>query len=230
MPLADEIAGHRDVILAELDAVHNYYVNTKAAWRIVQEFIERGGTVTVHNHSTGDITTENELPGMAQFYVTEYLAVSTFQQFVSLFEDFLFGIMRQWLLAYPQSLGRKQLPISVVLEAADLAAVKLVAVNRELNDLNYKKVREWFTYLNELVNLGCPTDDEIAQLAEIKATRDVYVHNRGIASPIYEEKSGAKTRAAAGARLEIPEHYHRQGWDLIRKVVLDVSAAAMAKA
>lgn len=229
MPLADEIAKHRDVILADLDAVHDYYANTKAAWRIVQRYIERGGKVRIHNMPTGHITTEKELPGKAQFYITEYLVASTFQQFASLFEDFVFGVMRQWLLAYPQSLARKQLPFSVILEAADLKAVKLEAVNRELNELNYKKVREWFAYLEGMAKLKCPTDDEIDRLTEIKATRDVYVHNRGVASSIYEEKSGAKKRCKAGERLEIPEHYHRESWELIRKVVTDLSAAAIAK-
>jgi hypothetical protein len=230
MPLADELARHRDLILGDLDAAHDYYTNTRAAWRIVRRYISDGGTVSVRNRSAGNVSTHHDLPAKAQLYVTEYLAVATLQQFVTLFEDFVFGVMRHWLLAYPQRLDRKQVPMSLVLSAADLAEVKLAAVNRELNELSYKRVRDWFAYLDDMVKLGCPTADEIDRLAEVKATRDVFVHNRGVASPTYEEKAGAKKRGKAGDKLDVPEHYHREGWELIKKVVSDVSAAAIAKA
>src|SRR5262249_16452549 len=143
-PLAEDLAQLREVILADLDAVQDYYANTKAAWRIVQRYIERGGKVKVHNMPTGNVTTEAELPGKAQLYITTYLSASSFQQFVSLFEDFLFGLMRRWLLFFPQKLGKKQLPVSVVFAAVDLREVKLAAVNKELHELSYKNVRDWF--------------------------------------------------------------------------------------
>lgn len=143
MSLAEELTRHRDLILSELDAAHDYYTNTLGAWRVVHQVIKRGATITIRNASTGNVTTQADLPDKAVVYA-RYLMVATFQQFVSLFEDFLFGVMRHWLLAFPQRLGRKQIPVSVVLSAADLDAVKLEAVNRELNELNYKRVREWF--------------------------------------------------------------------------------------
>ncbi len=230
MPLADEIARLRDAALADLDASHDYYANTQAAWRFVVQYIKRGGKARVHNTATGNLTTEKELPGKAQLYVTEYLTAATFQQFVSLFEDFIFGVLRQWLLTYPQRLERKQIPVSLVLDAADLGSVKLAVVNRELNELSYRKVREWFAYLEDLVKLGCPTADEIDRLAEIKATRDVYVHNRGVAGAAYVEKAANKRRCDVGQKLDLPEPYHRESWRLIRKVVSEVAAAAVAKA
>ena len=110
MSLADEIAGLRDAVLADLDAAHDYYANTKAAWRVVLRYMKRGGKVRIHNSATGNVTTEKELPGKARLYVTENLRAATLQQFVSLFEEFVFGVLRQWLLAYPQRLERKQAP------------------------------------------------------------------------------------------------------------------------
>src|SRR4051794_26227587 len=101
MPLADDLTKHRDLIVVDLDAGHDYYTKTKAAWRIVLRYINKGGTISVRNRSTGNVSTHQDLPSKAQAYVTEYLAVATFQQFVSLFEDFVFGVMRHWLLAYP---------------------------------------------------------------------------------------------------------------------------------
>lgn len=230
MSLAIDLRDHRDSVLAELAAVHDYYVNTKRAWRIVQGMVSRRGRFTAFNAATGNRTTEHDLPQKAQLYVADYLAGATFQQFVSLFEDFTFGVMRSWLLAYPQRLERKQVPASLVLRATSLEAVKIALVSRELNEIRYRNVRDWFTELEQMVKLGCPSGDEIERLAEIKASRDVLVHNRGLANVIYEEKAAGRKRYVAGEKLEIPETYHRESWELIRKVVADVSTAAIAKA
>jgi len=57
----------------------------------------------------------------------------------------------------------------------------------------------------------------------------VFVHNRGIASKTYEAKAGKIARYKDGQRIDIPEHYHRETWELIRKVITDISNAAIAK-
>lgn len=77
--------------------------------------------------------------------------------------------------------------------------------------------------------LGCPTAMEIERIAEAKAARDVLIHNRGIANKTYREKAGNLARFHAGEKVNIPEQYHRATWELIRKVVSDVTTAALAK-
>jgi len=230
MSLANALVTHRDRILADLDAAHDYYVNSIYSWRFLLKAITNGRRVRIQNKRTRNTTTQVELPDLIKSYVKDNLASSTYQQFVSLFEDFLFGLMRLWLQAYPHSLAKKQLPVSAVLEATDLESLKLVAVNREVNELNYRKLREWFAYLDGLAKLGCPSLDVIDRLAEIKAARDVHVHNRGIANTVYVEKSGALRRCQVGERLPLPEAYHYESWELIRKVVADVSSSAISKA
>jgi hypothetical protein len=80
------------------------------------------------------------------------------------------------------------------------------------------------------VKLGCPTQDEIDRIGEAKASRDILAHNRGLANQIYLLKAGKFARFADGQKLDIPEHYHRETWELIRKVIADVFGAAAAKA
>jgi len=155
---------------------------------------------------------------------------STFQHFVALFEDFVFALLRCWLAAYPGSLSRKLVEVSAVLAAPDKRAIILTVVDKELNELKYERLADWFAYLERLTNLGRPAADEIRQLAEIKASRDVLVHNNGIANATYVSKAGTRARYREGERLEIPEQYHRASWEIITKVVRDVSAAAIGKA
>jgi hypothetical protein len=230
MALADDIVRLRGAILADLDAVHDYFAHTWAAWQIVQSRAGRDKGLSVHNKVTGNTASGTQLVNLTPRYVNDYLAVATFQQTISLFEDFVFGLLRLWLLQHPHKLFSKNLPVSVLYEVPTLDAARLVAVNQEINAQSYKKVREWFAYLSSVVKLDCPTSEEIDRLAEIKASRDILVHNRGTATAVYEEKAGRLKRAVAGDRLDLPRAYHRESWELIRKVVGDLGTAAAAKA
>jgi hypothetical protein len=101
---------------------------------------------------------------------------------------------------------------------------------KEVNEVLYDRPAAWFEYLDGLAKLGCPSPEEITRIAEAKASRDVLVHNRGVANKTYEVKAGTLARYKDGRRIDIPERYHRETWELFRKVVADVSNAAVAKA
>ncbi len=229
MALADEIQDLANDILCDLDAIHDYCTYTKRVWRLLQQIVKEGRKFAFRNLTTGTQVDEQVLLGLAQRYLTDYLMSSTFQHFVSLFEDFFFGLLRQWLAAYPKSLSKKQVELDAILEAPDKSSIVLAVVDKELNELKYKRVADWFAYLDRLTKLGCPTSDETEQLAEIKASRDILVHSKGIANATYLEKAGSRARCKAGERLEVPEHYHRESWEIIKKVVRNVSSAAINK-
>jgi hypothetical protein len=117
-----------------------------------------------------------------------------------------------------------------ILELPDKNAITGLVVRKELNEVLYDRPTEWFAYLEDKAKLGCPTADEIERIAEAKASRDVLVHNKGIANKSYESKAAKLARFREGDKISIVEHYHRETWELIRKVVTDVSNAAIAKA
>jgi hypothetical protein len=117
-----------------------------------------------------------------------------------------------------------------VLQAPDKDTITQLVVNKELSEVLFERPAAWFVYLESKVKLGCPSAVEIERIAEAKASRDVLVHNRGIASKTYETKAGRLARFKDGDRIDIPEPYHREIWELIRKVVTDISNAAIAKA
>jgi hypothetical protein len=229
MALSDDIRALRDRALADINSIHDYYVETKVAWRIVDEVVASGHAFTIKNKTTGTVSTQRDLAARSRGYVSGQLAEATFQQFISTFESFFFDLLRLWLMAYPRSLLGKKVDFKEVLDAPDKDAIALLVVNKELNEVLYERPAGWFAYLEEKVKLGCPTADEIDRIAEAKASRDILVHNRGIAGKAYESKAGKFARFTDGQRIDIPERYHRETWELIRKVVTDVSNAAMAK-
>ena len=230
MTLPDEIRSLRDRALNELNTAHDYYVNTQAAWIIVQKYIGQGNTFTIKNRITSTITGQDNLATMARGYVTEQLAEATFQQFVAIFENFFFDLLRLWLVAHPRNLIGKKVDFKAILEAPDIDSITRMVVDKELNEVLYERPAGWFAYLEDKVKLGCPSVDEIERIAEAKASRDALVHNRGVAGKTYESKAGKLARYAEGQTIDIPEAYHRGVWELIRKVVSEVSDAAIAKA
>ena len=229
MVLSDDIRSLRDRVLADLNSSHDYYRDAKIAWRIVRKVVAAGTTFAIRNASTGTVTSQDDLAAKARGYVSEQLAEATFQQFISIFENFFFDLLRLWLMAYPQNLIGKKVDFKAVLDAPDKDAIALLVVNKELNEILYERPTGWFAYLEDKAKLGCPTADEIERIAEAKASRDVLAHNRGIAGKTYESKAGKFARYKDGQRIDIPEHYHRETWQLIRRVVTDVSNAAIRK-
>lgn len=229
MALADEIARLRDTTLESLDASHNYYAHTKEAWRLVQLMVRKGQKFAIRNQVTGASVDETGLSRLAPTYVKDYLLSATFQHFVSLFEQFVFGLLRAWLVGYPHSLSRHQLQFRTVLEAEDKSEIVAAVVEQELLGLAYKRLADWFSHLERIAGLGLPAPDQVERLAEIKASRDVLVHSNGIANRVYIQKSMGRARFGDGDALELPEHYHRESWQLMRQVVSEIADAAIEK-
>jgi hypothetical protein len=229
MALANDIHSLRDRVLADLSAAYDYYTDTQIAWRIVRNFIQDGNTLSIRNMATGTVTTHADLANKARGYEAEQIAEATFQQFISIFENYFSDLLRLWLMAYPQNLAAKKVDFKEILDASDKDAITFLVVRREVNEILYDRPTRWFEYLEAKAKIGCPTQGEIESIAEAKALRDALVHNRGVAGKTYESKAGKLARYKAGQRIDVPGHYHRKTWELIRKVITDISNAAIAK-
>src|SRR5205085_2259453 len=112
---------------------------------------------------------------------------------------------------------------------ADKGAIIQGVVTRELLALAYKRPADWFAYLHDRVDLGCPTDDQIKDLAEIKASRDVLIHNRGIANRAYLDKAGDRARFTDGDRLDVPEPYLLASLRLVQGVIQGMATRAISR-
>jgi hypothetical protein len=233
VPLADEIQVLADRVHTDLKDGYDYFEHAKVSLRLVRRIAESGRKITIQNVVTGTIVNEVNVGGLWRSYVATYLPESVFQHFVSLFEDFLFELLRLWLSAYPKGIpnkDKKPVDLARIIDAVDKDAILEFVIDRELNALKYERTDAWFKYLNDRVTLGCPTVEQIERLAEIKASRDILIHNRGIVNATYLDKAGTRARYKLGQRLQIPEPYLRETWQLIWDVVGELATAAIARA
>jgi hypothetical protein len=229
MPIGSDIQAILARAYRDLDATHDFFTHSQVAWRSFQDHVTKGYKFTSQNFATGTIIDQDGLVRLAAKYTEQYLATFTFRQFVSTFEVFLFDVLHLTLRHNPWQFAAKRLEFEVVLKAKDRDQVMSEVILKQLNELKYEKLRDWFDCLNKAVKLPCPSDDEIDALAEIKATRDLLEHNSGVVNDTYLRKAGKKARFPAGALIEIDEPYHLDSWRIIKKVVNDVASAATAK-
>ena len=230
MPLRADVEQLRDGTVAALAAAHDHYVYTKKIWRIVDiEVRRRGRRIRLENKETGTVITEHDLPRMAQTAANDYLPSATIQQFASLTETFLTELVRLWLTTHPAHL-KGEVSVQTIVAAPDKSAILRPLIDQYVLGMEYKTPREWFKQLSTIVSLNHPSESEIDQFAEFKATRDVFVHNRGIATAIYVAKAGSLVRAPDGAPLDLPDPYLHRAWRLCSKMVADVGNDAAVKA
>ncbi len=205
--------------LSELIKAHDYFVDTRQAWNFVLLAARQGKGFSVRNMTTNTTTTPDQLVEKARNYSTHLIAEATFCQFIEIFEGFFFDLLRIWLMNDPRSLGPHQVTLKEVLDAENIDDVVLHVVNKTLNELSYKRPRDWFDFLKVRTGIDGIDPREIEEIAEAKATRDILVHNRKIVNDIYVSKAGQSARFASGETIDVPDQYHSKRWNLLRDSV-----------
>jgi hypothetical protein len=245
MSLPDDVLGLNARLLSRLAETQDFYVHTTQAWRVVQQIAHEGRPVGITETSSGRELPAPDLEPLAQRYVTVYLAESTFKGLSGILEDWIIGLSRLWLTAFPVQLGAAygeavergrsqrreeiQIPLSDVLDAPDRDAILGGVAGRVVRELAYRRPDQWFRFLDNRVNLGCPDEGRRMALCEMKAARDVLEHNRGMVNRDYLDKTGAAARYGVGDLVQIDEAYLLGCFAMLREVIEEMTAAAIRK-
>lgn len=205
--------------LRELIQAHDYFVDTRQAWKFVLLAANRGQAFSVRNMTTNTTTTPDQLAEKARNYSTHLIAEATFCQFIETFDGFCFDLMRIWLMNDPRSIGSHQVTLKEVLEAERTEDIVLHVVNKTLNELSYKRPKDWFDFLKVRTSIDVLSIQEIERFAEAKATRDILIHNRKIANQTYVSKAGKAARFVSGETVEVSDQYHATTWNLLQELI-----------
>lgn len=127
---------------------------------------------------------------------------------VTIVEALLGDIVRAIVLKYPKKLGAKrEIPLRVVLEAVTIEDVHIRATDLLLNDLSYKSPRDFAEEIVSLISINLIECAAFHRYMEMKATRDIHIHNRGVANETYVRKADTHARVPAGSFLPIDLYY-----------------------
>jgi len=147
MPLPDDVRDLADGILGQLDEARGFYLNTRQAWRVVQQVADEGRGVGILDGVHGQEVPASELKDLAQRYASVHLAMSVFKGLSGLLEDWIIGLTRLWLTAYPvqldaasseaaerpRSLRREEIQVPLDRRALSASVLRVVAAERRIN-------------------------------------------------------------------------------------------------
>ncbi|MFT3880602.1 MAG: hypothetical protein QM703_13175 [Gemmatales bacterium] len=135
---------------------------------------------------------------------------------VSQFESFLMDVLTLVIKEYPRKLSTtipgvsatKDVPLDLLLESSSVEDVVTEVIDRHLSALMYGKPRVYLDYAGKVAGFDT-TDKAFDKYVEIKATRDLIIHNSAVANEVYLQKAGKLSRGALGATLPVnKEYYH----------------------
>ena len=155
----------------------------------------------------------------------------SFVYLVALFDAFLADIFSEVVRARPTILksSKKQISYDRLLEFETFEAMVEFIASRELNDLNYKSIKDQAEYYRD--RFGVVIDDSsvsVSELVELRCTRNLLVHSNGIVNHIYlEQVSGSMYRS--GDEVQVDAEYFGSAANSLGSVASFITAKLIEK-
>ena len=162
---------------------------------------------------------KEDLLNQYRYLAFHQLAVNGLFQLVAITEALLGDILRAIVRKYPHKLGNKRtITIQTVLESATIDEIHLRATDALVNELTYKSPIEFAESLDSLISINLIECPAFHKYVEIKATRDIFVHNQGMANETYVRKAGTHQRVKSGMTLPADVQYFLESYEACLQV------------
>lgn len=141
--------------------------------------------------------------GHSKFHNANYLI-----GLLSIMEAYMSDMLLEYIVCYPGHSNEKTIRFDSISKAGSIAEIAKNAAEKRVNELTYKKFIEYHEEFSSIIGLENHIESELlGKIAEIKATRDIFVHANGRCNEIYIQKSGARARAHIGEELPLLDEY-----------------------
>ncbi len=153
---------------------------------------------------------------IAQYvYLAEHqLALTGVYQLVTAMDAMLGDVCRAVIIAYPKKLGgKKTIAFANVIEAQSIEALHLYAADSLLHELSYKSPKDFADAMKEITGVSLLESPAFHRYIEVKATRDIHIHNQGTANEIYVTKADSHARVGIGIALPVDIQYFLQAYE-----------------
>jgi hypothetical protein len=158
--------------------------------------------------------TKQELLSRYHFLAYTQLPLNGLAQLVTITESLLSDVIRIVVVRYPQKLGTKRaIQLQRVLESQSLEEVHIHATDSLLNELSYKSPTDFASAINDLLSINLLECPAFHRYVELKATRDIHVHNRGFVNETYLKKAASHARARDKMPLTVDIQYFLDSYE-----------------
>lgn len=168
--------------------------------------------------------------------VTRRLYEQSLIMAVALTEDYLQKTLRTVLLWHPHKLGTniagmpvsKQVSLDDVLAAQNIRQLTSRIVEKQLVSLFHESPTRYFQYIEKVLSVSI--DKQLKEdFIELKATRDLVVHNSGVVNELYVHKAGKKARADVGEPIPIDSKYFAAATKCMKRLIQAVYSQVLRK-
>lgn len=157
---------------------------------------------------------KDELLERYQYLAFFQLPVNGIVQLVTVVDALLGDIVRSVIVRYPQKLGAKRtIQLQAILESKSIEEAHLRATDALLNELSYKSPSDFAAAVNEILSINLNECFAFHKYIELKATRDIHIHNRGIVNETYLKKASSHARAPVGSWLPVDLGYFLESYE-----------------
>ena len=151
---------------------------------------------------------KEELKKRYAFLGFNKLPIDGIYKLVTIIESMLNDILRTVLMEFPKKIpNKRKLDIDHILACDSLDQIKLSIVDTILNEFAYKSPREYAEEFCSFTGVKLLENPVFHNYIELKATRDIHIHNKGIANDIYLTKAGVLARVKSGQYLPVTLQY-----------------------
>jgi hypothetical protein len=155
---------------------------------------------------------------------------------VSRLESMLNDVLRIFLAEYPQKLSvglkggdsNKTLPISVIVDAKTINDARKAVAESRLQGVFYSEPKEYLSYFESISGIKIP-EDLFLSFVEIKATRDIIIHNDGKVNELYIRKSSNNGRAKLREVIPLDEEYFASCITAMKSISKEIEKQVRAK-
>lgn len=150
---------------------------------------------------------------------------------VAITEDYLFKSLMTILLWYPQKIpnsGEKKIDFSLILSTKDKDELIQNIIVKYINSIFYSSPEKYFETIKKILAITFP-DKIKKQFLEIKATRDLLVHNNGIVNFLYLKKSGKYARGIEGKIIFLNNNYFDDSLCCMKRIITTTYSQLLKK-
>ena len=101
-------------------------------------------------------------------------------------------------------------------------------IQKQLLSVFYGSPERYFDYVESVLSIKIEKELRTS-FTEIKASRDIIVHNSGIANAVYVSKAGKEARGRAGERLKADAAYFKRAIHTMKKLTHSVYSKTLQK-
>ena len=217
--------------IEEIENLQDFHVFTGHSYDRYLKMVKNGilkGSVT--NIRTDRTFKDEEVASLLLGYLDNELPSIVLYQLVSHFEGFFFDFLSILLKTNPHALSQdRQVKVRDIIQENDMDSLIDHLIHKELLELKYRGVDDWFVFLEKIIKLNDIHTSDISRISEIKATRDILAHNEGIVNEIYLRKSGDQARASKGQLIPINRKYSYGSADFLKDFIRKITGNAVLR-